>query len=202
MAVDGIRLDTDPAQISVAAVLGNAADEPWPGRLAGARIDVLRLDQAEAQKSRLRKATEGGTDVAMALDRGVQVRDGDVLAWNGASRAAVVARVDLNDVLIIDLGGLAAESAAEAMAACVGLGHALGNQHWPVVIKGSRVYVPLMVAEGVMASVLRTHAFKGISYTFAPGADIVPYLAPHEARRLFGAAGGHQHISTPTEASP
>ena len=79
LAISDCRLDNDPGPIRVAAVLGNAADEPWRGRLAGARVDVLRLDQAEAQKSRLRKATEGGTDVAIILDRGVQVRDGDVL---------------------------------------------------------------------------------------------------------------------------
>jgi len=75
--------------------------------------------------------------VAIALDRGAQVRDGHVLAWNGAARAAVVARVDLNDVLVIDLSGLAAMPAEVAMVTCVELGHALGNQHWPPVIFGA-----------------------------------------------------------------
>jgi urease accessory protein len=197
-----IRLDHDPGLIRVAGVLGNAADEPWRDRFAGARVDVLRLDQAEAQKSRLRKATEGGADVAMALDRGVQVRDGDVLAWNGAARAAVVARVDVDDVLVIDLTGLAAERADAAMATCVELGHALGNQHWPAVVKGTRVYVPLTVAKGVMAAVLKTHAFDGISYAFIPGTEVIAYLAPHEARRLFGATEGHRHASAPGGGSP
>ena len=201
MTASDIRFDSDPAVTRVGAVLGNATAEPWPSRLANARVDVLRLDQAEAQKSRLRKATEGGADLAIALDRGVQVRDGDVLAWNEATRAAVVARIDLNDVLIIDISGLAAESTEVAMATCVELGHALGNQHWPAVIKGTRVHVPLTVAKTVMASVMKTHAFEGISYVFVPGAKVIPYLAPHEARRLFGAADGHQHSGTPGEAS-
>jgi urease accessory protein len=197
MAISDCRLDNDPGPIRVAAVLGNAADEPWRGRLAGARVDVLRLDQAEAQKSRLRKATEGGTDVAIILDRGVQVRDGDVLSWNGAARAAVVARVDVSDVLVIDLTGLAAEPAEVAMARCVELGHALGNQHWAAVVKGTKVYVPLTVAGVVMASVMKTHSFEGVGYAFAPGAEVIPYLAPHEARRLFGAAEGHRHADGP-----
>jgi urease accessory protein len=202
MAIRDGSLNADLALIRVPAVLGNAADEPRRSDLTSARIDVLRLDQAEAQKSRLRKATEGGTDVAIALDRGVQVRDGDVLAWNAAAPAAVVARIDLNDVLIIELTGLAAESAEVAMATCVELGHALGNQHWPAVIKGTRVYVPLTVAKTVMASVMKTHAFDGISYGFARGAEVMPYLAPHEARRLFGGAEGHEHIGAPGEWAP
>jgi urease accessory protein len=132
----------------------------------------------------------------------VQVRDGDVLAWNGAARAAVIARVDLNDVLVIDLAGLAAEPGEVTMAICVELGHALGNQHWPAVIKGTRVYVPLTVARAVMAAVMKTHAFDGISYAFATGADVIPYLAPPEARRLFGTAEGHHHISPRAEVAP
>ena len=202
MAASGSRLGANPAVIRVAAVLGNAADDPWPGQLADAQVDLLRLDQAEAQKSRLRKATEGGTDVAIALDRGVAVRDGDVLAWNGAARVAVVARVELSDVLVIDLTALAAEPAEAAMATCVELGHALGNQHWPAVIKATVIYVPLTVDKAVMASVLKTHDFDGISYEFAAGAEVIPYLAPHEARRLFGTAERHQHNNAPGQASP
>ncbi len=82
------------------------------------------------------------------------------------------------------------------MRTCVELGHALGNQHWPALVKGTRVFVPLTVDRKVMASVMNTHRFEGIRYEFVPGDDIVPYLAPHESRRLFGGAEGPVHTHT------
>ena len=189
--------DTDAALVRIDAVLGRAAEDGWPGRLEGARVDVLRLDQAEAQKSRLRKATDGGVEVAISLDRGTQLRDGDILAWDEARRAAIVARIDLADVLVIDLSALAGGPSQASIAGCVALGHALGNQHWAAVVKGTRVYVPLTVAREVMASVMKTHSFEGVTYEFVPGAGIVRDLAPHEVRRLLGTAGGHRHLAAP-----
>ena len=197
MTIRAASADGDQALVRVDAVVGRAAEGGWAGRLDGARVDVLALDQAEAQKSRLRKATEGGVDVAISLDRGTQLRDGDILHWDQAGQTAIVARVELRQVLIIDLGGLLDEPREVAMARCVELGHALGNQHWAAVIKGQRVYVPLTVGQAVMASVMKTHGFEGVTYEFVPGAEVIPYLAPHEARRLFGAAQSHRHSDAP-----
>ena len=92
--------------VRVLGIMGRATEDGWPELLAKARVDVLRLDQSEAHKSRLRKATDAGVEVAISLDRGTQLRDGDILWWDAPRRAAIVARVDLNDVLIIDLGAL------------------------------------------------------------------------------------------------
>ncbi len=83
------------------------------------------------------------------------------------------------------------------MATCVELGHALGSQHWPAVVKGRRVYVPLTVARATMASVMSSHGFRAVTYWFVPGEEVVPYLAPQETRRLFGAAGDHGHLCNP-----
>ncbi len=189
--------DTDETLVRVNTVLGRATENGWPGRLKRARVDVLLLDQAEAQKSRLRKRTAAGVEVALSLDRGTQLRDGDILRWDEAIGTAIIARVDLQDVLVIDLSALLNEPPEVALARCVELGHALGNQHWAAVVKGIRVYVPLTVARTVMASVMKTHSFEGVTYAFAPGAEVIPYLAPHEARRLFGAAEGHRHGNPP-----
>jgi urease accessory protein len=194
MVARDVSAGADEALIRVDAVLGRATEDGWPARLKDARVDVLPLSQAEAQKSRLRKATEGGAEAAISLDRGTQLRDGDILAWDEAHRTALIARIDLTDVLVIDLSGLLGGPQEAAMARCVELGHALGNQHWPAVVKGTRVYVPLTLAQPVMASVMKTHSLEGITYAFAPGADIIPFLAPNEARRLFGAAEGHRHL--------
>jgi urease accessory protein len=173
--------------ILVESVLGSAADDVWTDRLRAARVDVLRLDQAEAHKSRFRKTTSSQTEVAVSLERGTQLRDGDVLFWDEQGRVAIVARVDLTDVMVIDLTPLIRQDAVESMDTCFALGHALGNQHWAAVVKGLRVYVPLTVARAVMESVLKTHAFEHVTWAFVPGSEVVSSLSPHEARRLFGA---------------
>ena len=52
----------------VDALLGKETDEEWAGRLDNAVVDVLSLDQWEAQKSRLRRTTIGGRELAVSLD--------------------------------------------------------------------------------------------------------------------------------------
>lgn len=179
--------------ILVEAVLGNAADAGWAARLAGARVERLELDHWEAQKNRFRKWSTGGLELAVSLDRGTFLRDGDVLLWDPAAGRAVVARISLREVMVIHLDGLAGPAPELALRTCLELGHALGNQHWPALVKGTRVFVPLTVDRKVMSSVMNTHRFEGIRYEFVAGSEVVPYLAPHESRRLFGGAEGPVH---------
>src|SRR5215471_3767215 len=175
------------------AVLGNVGDPAWSERLSAADVDIVQVDQWEAQKTRFRKTTARGVDVAVSLDRGTYLRDGDVLFWDARTRGAIVARIDLGDVMIVHLERLAAGATDVAMRTCVELGHAMGNQHWPALVKGDRVYVPLVVDRAVMRSVMDTHGFADVRYEFVSGREVVPYLAPHESRRLFGGAQTHAH---------
>ena len=183
----------------VERVLGNAADPVWRERLAGATVDRLQLDQWQAQKNRFRKTTADGVELAVSLDRSSHLHDGDVLFWDEASRRAIVAAIALNDVLVVRLAGVLGEPQEILARTCFELGHALGNQHWPAVVKGTDVYVPLTVDRKVMASVMKTHAFQGITYEFLPGTEVIPYLLPHEARRLFGGADATPHSHLPPD---
>ena len=61
---------------------------------------------------------------------------------------AVVVRVSLRDVMVIHLDALKGASPELVMRTCVELGHALGNQHWPALVKEGVVYVPLTVVTG------------------------------------------------------
>lgn len=177
--------------------LGNADDPAWAQLLEGAVVDPLDLDQWQAQKNRFRLKTESGVEVAVTLERNTRLRDGDVLAWDEPNLKAIVARVSLKEVMVLRLDGLLGRPPEDLARTCVELGHALGNQHWPAVFKGGAVYVPLTVDRQVMASVMKTHAFEGVSCEFIPGSEAIPYLAPHEARRLFGGAGATPHSHTP-----
>jgi urease accessory protein len=179
--------------IIVETIVGNATDDAWKTELADAAFDYLDLDQWQAQKNRFRSTTEQGMELALSLERNTHLRNGDILVWDTATRKAVVARITLQDVLVIDFSPLLEQQSGAIAQTCFELGHALGNQHWPAVVKGSKVFVPLTVARQVMASVMKTHAFTGITYDFVPGTEVIPYLAPHEARRLFGGANSTPH---------
>ena len=188
--------------ILVESVIGNVADAAWTSRLAGANLDRLALDHWEAQKNRFRKTTGDGTEIAVSLDRGAFLRDGDILLWNEETRTAIVAAISLRDVMVIHTDALSSSAPELLLRTCVELGHALGNQHWPALVKGTRVFVPLTVDRKVMASVMNTHRFENIRYEFVPGAEIIPYLAPHESRRLFGGAEGPVHSHVYDHAQP
>lgn len=180
----------------IETLLGNAEDPAWKVRLENARVDVLSLDQWQAQKNRFRRKTDGGIDLAISLERNIHLHDGDVLFWDNASRLAIITRIQLKDVMVIRLDGLLLQAPNLLGRTCLELGHALGNQHWPAVVKGSSVYVPLTVNQQVMNSVMKTHAFEGITYEFVPGKTVIAYLSPHESRKLFGGAESvpHSHI--------
>ena len=175
-------------------VLGNMnRDAEWKSKLENSEIDYIFLDQWTAQKSRFLAKGASGTEYPVALRRHTQVADGDIIDYNPETGKAVVLRIELSPVLVIDLGALAGKDHETIIRRSVELGHAIGNQHWPAVVKGTKVYVPLTVDKKVMLSVMETHNLEGITYEFQKGMEIIPYLAPHEIRRLFGGAGHESH---------
>lgn len=192
--------------ILIEHVLGNIKNDPvWQTKLKDATIDLLVLDQREAQKSRCRKLSSQGLDLGISLERNVILTDGDVLFWNDELHMAIVVQIQLRDVMVISLSELKRRSFDELVKTCFELGHALGNQHWKAVTKNNEVYVPLTVATTMMDSVMRTHGFQHLPYHFAKGAEILPLLSNSEARLLFGGAEDtdtHVHVSHGENQSP
>lgn len=174
-------------------IAGNLHDPLWRRRAAGARIEYLEPDQWTAQKSRFVLRSDAGNTYAVALRRHTQLADGDILEYRPEEHTIVALRIRLNDVLVLDLSSLEREPVETAVRIAVETGHAIGNQHWPAVVKGLRIYVPLTVDRKVMQSVMETHRLEGVACSFQPGEEIVPYLAPHEIRRLFGGSEPHGH---------
>lgn len=188
--------------ILVEKKLGNLRDPIWHDRSQNARVDPLVLEQWEAPKNRLRKASEGGTELAISLPRSEHLHDGDVLYFDADNNVIIVARVALKEVLVIEMEGLERLSPTEILRISFELGHGLGNQHWPAVVQGTTIYVPLSVDQKVMASVMRTHAFEHVKTRFAPGEEIAAKLSAKEVRMLFAGAdatphhhhGEHSHV--------
>lgn len=180
----------------ITEIIGNAHSPEWAEKLKGVHIENLFLDQWTAQKSRFLVTGDHGNEYPIALVRGSRITDGDIVVFNPEKGEAAVLRLDLSNVLVIDMSRLESRKPEEIIRISLELGHAIGNQHWPAVVKGTKVYVPLTVDKKVMLSVMETHNIEDIEYSFQPGTDIIPYLAPHEIRRLFGGASheSHSHV--------
>ena len=178
-------------------ILGNIAEPEWAERYATYSVEHIALDQWAAQKSRLKAVGDRGNEYAIALKRHATLRDGDVVGYDPEKHLLTVVRLRLNDILEIDLGALANMDCETIISTAIELGHAIGNQHWPAVVKDTMVYVPVSIGTDVAASVMDTHAILGTSYAFLAGEDVLSLLDEQEVRRLFGGAerpeSGHSH---------
>ena len=83
-------------------ILGNRQDAGWQERLAGLHVDMLALDQWEAQKNRLRKKTVAGVEIALALPRQSHLHDGDVLFYDEAAGEVIAAIKRDRDEVYVD----------------------------------------------------------------------------------------------------
>ena len=170
--------------IVIEEILGNVDGDASLGDLyrqcqATGRVETVELTPLEAQKGRLRTVTDKGTPIGMSLGRGTVLRDGDVLYLNESEGRLIVARLKPEEVLVISVKP--ALSAADLLRVAVQLGHVLGNQHWPVRIEGTSVYVPVSVDKKVMETVLKTYGLEGIEYRFERGSvGAIPRVVPHE----------------------
>lgn len=177
--------------IKVTHILGNISSDEWLERSRTLSLEEIPLDQWMAQRHRMIAEGSRGNSYAIALERKTPLRDGDIIYCDNEKMAVV--RLQLNDIMVIELGALSHLDPRSAVRLAVEIGHALGNQHWPAVVHEDKILVPLTTDRKVMQSVMRTHSFEHIAYAFRPASQIIPYLAPHEVRRLLGSSGQHIH---------
>lgn len=152
-------------------------------------VDTLKLEQWESSKSRIKKKTTLGNELAISLERGQHLHNDDIIFIDNDKKYIVVIDVKLKNVLKISL------SMNSDIETIFKLGHALGNQHWPAVLDNNAVYVPLYVDEKIMRSMLRTHNFSDIDVEFMNGDDLARFLPASDLRLLFSGddTTAHKH---------
>ncbi|MCL6563528.1 MAG: urease accessory protein UreE [Firmicutes bacterium] len=115
-------------------------------------VEVLSLRREEAARPFGRHRTDRGTWVQLALPRGQQLEDGDLI-WQGEGRAIAV-RVEMPPVVEIGFPNGWADG-PEARRA-VELAWALGNQHLPMrVDERGRFRVPVYSPSSLLAWLAR-----------------------------------------------
>lgn len=139
--------------VLVEKILGRD-DDP---RFAGRARDFLEVRSEDARRRRLRRATGGGTDVAIDLPRGSFLRHHAVLHDDGR-RIIVVERTPEAAVVIQLAQGLPAELLVEQAAR---VGHWAGNQHLLMEAAGHELRVRVATTAELMLRSAQALALDG-----------------------------------------
>jgi urease accessory protein len=129
-------------------------------RYATRRIERLPVRWSEAPRSRLRRNTDAGTDVAIDVPRETYLAEGLVLADDG-QRIVVVERLAepaLRITIDPDL------SFADFVRHAALIAHAFGNQHAPLEVVDGEIRLPITTSERV--------ACETVSRLDLPGATV------------------------------
>ncbi len=98
----------------------------------------VTISRLEAERVRLRRRSDKGTDIILLLKEGSRLRDGDVLLSNDKM---VVIEIAKEDVGVIEIRG--AHNHNEIIQISIKVGHTIGNLHRPIKLQDNKVYFPI-----------------------------------------------------------
>jgi urease accessory protein len=154
--------------------LGHRGDPELAARLEEADPYRVVLSDTDRQRSRVRTETTDGTDVGIVV--GADLGDGAVLETGSGD--LVVVELAAVDALVLDF------SAAEVSPlSALELGHALGNRHWDLAVRGQEALFPVPDTRERMRDAVADLLPEGVTTRF----EGVPPTTFDEG------GGGHAH---------
>jgi urease accessory protein len=135
--------------ITVESVLGNIyrdrdLGEKHKAMSVKSRVEVVRINRLEAQRVRMRKKTDKGTDIAMTMPAGTKLRHGDVVLLS--EEKMVVMELEPEKVAVVEVKHLHED---DAIGISVRIGHTIGNLHRPIKLDGDRIVFPIQAESEV-----------------------------------------------------
>lgn len=119
--------------LSSVSIVGNIFAENGSQILKEKAFEKLQMSRNDLEKNRLRRTTEGGTDVSIVLERGSKLRHGDILK-HGASFIVIYQTPE--KVITV-------KTKEDTLELAVLLGHIIGNRHRPISLEGRSVTFPI-----------------------------------------------------------
>jgi urease accessory protein len=130
--------------ITVGSVVGNKNKDAnlihiYQDMASKGLVDIVQMSRMEAQRVRMRKSSNKGTDVAIMLPQNVQIKHGDVLLLN--SERMIVAEIIPERVAVIALTENTPNDHVFEIA--VKIGHTIGNLHRPIKLGHNKIFLPI-----------------------------------------------------------
>jgi len=103
------------------------------------KVERILLSRMEAQKSRIRRFSDAGTDIAINLNHNSMLKHGDVLLIE--NNRMIIVEYEPEDVLGLKIKNNLSNDQKVAIA--LKLGHIIGNLHRPICIRDNVTYIPI-----------------------------------------------------------
>jgi urease accessory protein len=103
------------------------------------KVEEIQLSRLEADRIRVRKLSNKGTDLALTMIPGSHINDGDVVLLT--EEKMVIVKRESENVAIISLKNDI--STQQILETAIKLGHLIGNMHRPIRVTNNKVYFPI-----------------------------------------------------------
>ena len=138
--------------------------------------EIIRISRIEAQRSRMRKTSNKGSDVAIMLPQSVHIKHGDVLLLNNDK--IIIVEIQHEKVAVIAVKNNIASEHLFEMA--VKVGHTIGNLHRPIKLEDNKIILPIQaeseldLLKKVLGSIKEHIDITSTTMVFEPeeGADV------------------------------
>ncbi len=169
--------------------LGHRGEPDVASRLAEADPHRVVLSDTDRRRSRVRTETVEGADLGVVVSR--ELGDGDVLET--ADGALVVVELASIDALVIDFSDADA-SPTRALA----FGHAAGNRHWDLALRGAEALFPVPDSRERMLSAIEDDLPAGVTTRFesVPPTTFDDGESPDHGHTHGGSGHDHAHDGT------
>ena len=130
--------------ITISSIIGNIyRDENLRKRYeqmsSQSLSEYIKINRMEAQRVRMRKTSNKGTDVALTMTPGTKLRHGDVLMI--ANDKMITVELEPENLAVVQVNDNISKH--DAIQLPVTIGHAIGNLHRPIKLEGSKIYFPI-----------------------------------------------------------
>ena len=145
--------------------IGNWVDNPKlakrveQARTEGTCLEVY-LSQSDRLKGRIHTQLTSGVMLGLVKGRDRSLIEGDVFETERGQ--LLIVHLEVQKVMVLSFTGEAKGHEIELLH----LGHTLGNHHWPILVRGGKIYVQLSADLKVMEATVRNFEIPGLSINY------------------------------------
>jgi len=113
--------------------------DKYEDMIKNGRVEKIEITRLESDRTRMRKTSDKGTDLALVIDAGSHINDGDVVLLT-EDKMVIAIRVSENVATISLRDNISND---QLFKTAIKLGHTIGNMHRPIKITDGKISFPI-----------------------------------------------------------